>query len=137
MGALEALEKAGGPVLRKRIVLIGAGGSARAIAFEGMARGAEVVIYNRTESKAKQVAQSLGCLGGGIELLKEPYDILVNCTPDGLPIDPDLLLHGKLVMDISVNPTRLLAIAKSKQCRVVDGMQMYVQQALLQRAIWF
>lgn len=142
IGALNAIEEemlAAG----KRIVIIGAGGAAKAIAYEASKRGAIVSILNRTPDKAKRLARQLNCMGGGLEnlpaLFNEGYDLLINSTPSDDPIDPQYLIPHALIMDIKTRPMHspLLNSAKEKNCRIVYGYKMFVHQAAAQFALWF
>lgn len=131
-----------------KIALIGAGGVAQGIAAEAKKRGCELVIANRDETRAKNLARTVGgkafALAHFDQLASEGYDILVNCTSVGmqaeeaLPVDPSLLLEKRLVMDVISNPrhTLFLQAAIDKGCTVIDGMEMFVLQAKLQHKLW-
>jgi shikimate dehydrogenase len=142
-GALQALEEAI-PLEDKRAVLVGSGGAATAIALGLKRRGARLVILNRTEEKAKRLAEMLDAEdSGGLKKLNEvsSADILINATPVGMwpqtdqsPI-PQSLLHNRLVVfDTVYNPkeTRLLSEAREKGCTIVYGYKMFLYQAALQ-----
>lgn len=136
IGALNALEKHI-QVKGKHLAILGAGGTARAIAYEAKRRGALVSIYNRTPERAKQLAAEFGCSGHGLDEL-QPYDILVNTIPPtgaGLP----LILPKTSVMDVVYHPkeTPLLAAAKKLGCRCIYGEEMFVEQALLQQDAFY
>ena len=137
-GALNALEKEGA-VSCKEIVIIGAGGASKAIAYEAIKRGAKVTIVNRDASKAKALAEHLGCTGKELHEIPASYDILINCTPSPLPIRPEAILPKTLVMDIAVRPEEspFLKEAKEKGCRTIPGYQMFIEQALGQFDLWF
>lgn len=119
IGAMNAI---GGSVSGKHIVLIGSGGAAKAIAYEATKRGARVTIVKRNEP-----------------FPEKPYDILINCTPVELPIDPKYILSGSIVMDIKTKPkeTELLRMARNRGCAIVYGYEMFIEQALLQFELWF
>jgi 3-dehydroquinate dehydratase / shikimate dehydrogenase len=136
-GALDAVERRS-LVRGKKIVLLGAGGAARAIAFEAKKRGATVVILNRTVQRAKELAIELNCNAGSIDELPEEYDILINCTPNLMPIDPQLIKHKKVVMDVinSACQTAFLTAASLKECVLVYGSEMFLNQAAKQTAFW-
>lgn len=142
IGALNAIEHEC-QVAGKRIVLIGAGGAAKAVAYEAVRRGALVTILNRTEEKAIQIAQRIPCIPKGLDQMaacaKAGYDILINCTPDPLPISADHILPGTIVMDLTTKPkeTLFLKHAKDKRCRIIYGYQMFVEQAIGQFDLWF
>lgn len=141
IGALNALEKEC-LVKGKRIVIIGAGGAAKAIAYEAIQRGALVTILNRTKGRAHLIANELHCKGEGLDYMKEcaktGYDILINCTPDDLPIAPENILPQAIVMDIVTKPQGRLLLEKAleKGCRVVYGYKMFVEQAAGQFSLW-
>lgn len=141
-GALDAIE-AQMKVKGKRIVFIGAGGACKAAAAESIERGAEAIILNRDEKRAMQLANLLGCESGVLnymdQISRRGYDILVNTSPDPMPIDPEYMLKGKLVMDMELQPknTAFLLKAKEKGCTVVYGYEMFINQAVLQFQLWF
>lgn len=141
IGALNALEKLT-DVAHKRLMIIGAGGAARAIAFEAVRRKAEVTLINRDESRARQVAKALNVKACGLNHMplcaQKGYDILINCTPAAMPIsEADILAHS-IVMDINTKPknTDFLIAARKKDCRLVYGYEMFIEQALEQFALW-
>lgn len=142
MGALNAIENEV-LVKGKQIVIIGAGGAAKAIAYEAQRRGGVVTIVNRDAEKARRVAGGLSCAGKGLEEMavcsEDGYDILINCTPEPLPIASDYILPQALVMDIMTKPkeTAFLKQAKEKGCKVIYGYRMFVEQALGQFKLWF
>ncbi len=144
-GAVTALlEKTG---LKDRdVVIIGAGGAARAIGYGVLKEGARLHIVNRSEPKGTQLARDLGAafypLSG---LNRAPRDILVNTTPvgmhpgiDEMPLLPQYLEKDMLVMDIIYNPleTRLLREAKSVGAATIDGVPMFVYQGAMQFEFW-
>lgn len=141
-GALRAIEQKVS-VKGKRMVLIGAGGAAKAVAYEACRKGAHVTIINRTEEKGQIIADAFHCTAKGIGGMKAcweaGYDILVNCTPLQMPIDPEYILEGSLVMDIKTSPkmSTLLEKAKEKGCDIICGYHMFVEQAVDQFALWF
>lgn len=137
LGALDAIEKKA-LVHGKKVVLLGAGGAARGIAFEARARGAEVWVLNRTVQRAKELAADLGCEAGGLDEVPGDYDILINCSPDPMPIDPQKMRPNTLAMDIVYFPreTDFLKEASLKKCQIVYGEEMFLNQAARQTAFW-
>lgn len=137
IGALNAIEKKG-LVKGKKVVLLGAGGAARAIAFEAIKRGANVRVLNRTVAKAIDLAHELGCEGGSLMDVPKEYDVLINCSPDPMPIDPQNILPTALVMDVVYVPkeTPFLTKALSLGCQVVYGDEMFYNQASAQNERW-
>lgn len=141
-GALDALE-AKIKVKGKKVVIIGAGGASKAVAYEAIERGARVVILNRNAERAEFLAQAIGCEGAGLDKLeqifKEGYDVIINATPTSMPINPDLLLPKAAAMDLQTKPryTEFLQHADQKGCPLVFGYEMFVGQALGQFELWF
>jgi 3-dehydroquinate dehydratase / shikimate dehydrogenase len=142
IGALNAVEKEVS-VKGRKIVILGAGGAAKAIAYEAIQRGGLPTILNRDIEKSLQLSQRLNCIGKGLESIsicvEEGYEILINCTSHPLPIHSDYLLPNTFVMDITTMPmnTLLLRHAKEKGCKVIYGHKMFVEQALGQFQFWF
>ena len=138
MGALNALESHG-PVKGKRVLILGAGGAAKAIACEAIQRGCLVTIINRDEQKARQLAQKLNCASQPQIQESEKYDILINCTSAAMPIDATYIQPHSLVMDIKTKPylTDFLQAAIDKGCPVCYGYQMFIEQAIGQFQLWF
>jgi len=141
IGVLRTLEPLG-PWAGKRATVLGAGGAARAVVFALRHLGAEVRIVNRTRARAEKLAAELG---GKIGALEEPFDLLVNATSVGMspeiaatPAPASALAPGATVFDTVYRPleTRLLREARERGCRVQDGLDMLVHQAVEQIRIW-
>lgn len=137
-GALDAVEKRV-KVFEKKVAILGAGGAARAIAFEAKARGAHVFIYNRTSRRAEKLAREFELKSGSLDELEPTYDILINATKVEMPISQDQLRKESCVMDIKTRPrySELLKVAKAKGCQLVFGYEMFIYQALEQFRLWF
>ena len=126
----------------KRVLLLGAGGVARAIA-SGVARaGGQLTIANRTHERALELAAHVGCQQVTWENrgALDP-DVLINCTSVGMhpdvneaPFEEHWLREGSLVFDTIYNPenTLLLKKALARNCRTVSGIEMFVRQAAIQ-----
>jgi|YelNatPaOPRAMG01_1025707.scaffolds.fasta_scaffold04166_5 shikimate dehydrogenase len=144
-GALRALQDKT-DVKGKRVLLLGAGGAARAIAFALQQAGAHVTVLNRIEEiqMAQSLGQALGCPWGDLSQLESvasQADILINTTPVGqsqTPLEGQSLVPGHLlragmtVMDIVTTPrqTPLLRQAAQAGCAVVYGDEMLLWQAV-------
>ena len=155
-GTMIALQENGVYLKEKKLVLIGAGGAAKAIAYQAAQDVEELVILNRTPEKAKKLAEmlqkSFGKKVKGValssEVLEEELettDILVNATSVGMdpdvnssPVPSSLLRRDLCVMDIVYNPleTRLAADAKSVGAKVVSGIEMLIYQGAVAFEIW-
>ncbi|MFA6915093.1 MAG: shikimate dehydrogenase [Parachlamydiales bacterium] len=141
-GALNAIESQI-PVRNKKLVVIGAGGAAKSIVYEALQRGAHVTVANRTVEKAEKISKKFHCNYCSLENLSSValtgYDIIINTTPESLPIKEKDLLYKTVAMDIKTRPqyTDFLNLAHSKQCKLVFGYQMFIEQALGQYKLWF
>lgn len=128
-----------------RVVIVGAGGAARAAVFGLLENGADVTIVNRTHAHAVALARNAKCKAMKRELLaKNPFDILINTTPCGMTGTKQALpiaekeLNAGLVFDMIYNPleTPLLKLAASRGIPTVGGLHMFVQQGARQFEIW-
>lgn len=142
IGALNAIEEQM-LVQGKQIIILGAGGAAKAIAYEACQKGAKVTVVNRDFNKAMEVAKKLQCASYDLTNMatcsEEGYDIIINSTPMPMPISSDYILSNAVVMDIMTKPkeTLFLKQAKEKGCPIVYGYQMFIEQALVQFQYWF
>jgi len=141
-GTLDAIERVMS-VRDKRVVIVGAGGAAKAIAYEVKKRGGTLAIINRDAEKACELARRLSCCGGGLEEMANAhasgYDILINCTPLAMPVAPEHIPPGAIVMDINMasEESVWLRCAVERGCRVIPGREMFEEQARGQRKLWF
>jgi len=144
LGAVRALEDHA-KLRGARAVVLGAGGSARAVVFGLRERGAQVTVLNRTTERAETLAAELGAEAAGslAELAATPHEVLVNTTSVGLrsdasPVDASAIDASAVVMDAVYDPerTRLLRDAEARGARCVSGKWMLVHQAAEQLAQW-
>jgi 3-dehydroquinate dehydratase/shikimate dehydrogenase len=132
-----------------KILVLGAGGSARAAVFALRDKGAEVFILNRTPETAAKLARQSGAKVLKPEALaKSAFDVILNATPVGMagnsakPIltaaDFDKGLKAKLVFDLVYNPidTPLIRLARQQNIPIITGIEMFVQQGVRQFEIW-
>jgi 3-dehydroquinate dehydratase / shikimate dehydrogenase len=129
------------PLQDKKVLVLGAGGVARAVMYGLQRRGAKSTIASRTRTRAQFLADSFG--GKCVEWSARhvPAEIIVNCTPVGMhpnvdesPFNKSNLKPTMIVFDTVYNPesTLLLKEARSHGCRIVSGVDMFVRQASLQ-----
>lgn len=143
--ALDALQLALKPddtLSGKRILMLGAGGAARALAYGIVRAGGALVIASRTQDRARKLAEQLMCRFTSWENRgSESVDMLVNCTPIGMhpnvnetPFPQHWFREEMGVFDMVYNPeqTLLLKEAKERSCRTVSGMEMFIRQAAAQ-----
>ena len=147
-----ALEKfLGAPPEGYRVLVLGAGGSARACLVALIDGGAEEIqLLNRTRDRARTVARRIG--GERVRVLDDPravegqsYDLVVNTTRLGLkagdpsPLDLELLDRAGAVVDIvyGSGPTAFLAQARELGIRGVDGAEMLLHQGAVAFELWW
>jgi shikimate dehydrogenase len=157
-GALRALRGGVGPLAGKRVVMLGSGGAARAIAFAlaGESELAGLTLLGVDANERSLLAADLRsktALSVEEAHLDEPVlaktlpasQILVHCTPIGMSPKtegtcvPASLLHaGLAVMDIVYNPreTQLLKDARQAGCVTIPGLEMFLHQAVAQFELW-
>ncbi len=124
-------------------LVLGAGGSARAVAWALSRAGVDVKVWNRTAERARSLAADLG-----VEAVSEPVGagMLVNCTTAGmegdpfevLPIGPSGIGDYETVVDLVYADAegRLLAAAQAAGARVVDGIEILVRQGAIALERW-
>ncbi|MBC7130443.1 saccharopine dehydrogenase NADP-binding domain-containing protein, partial [Candidatus Bathyarchaeota archaeon] len=141
----------------KKILILGAGGAAKAIAYQLASEAKEIKILNRTGKKAEEIANHInehfGKKASGenltpniLERCLEDVDILINATSVGMYPNKDQTLVKKewlrpeiTVMDIIYNPveTRLIKDAKAIGAKVIYGTEMLIYQGAASFEIWF
>jgi shikimate 5-dehydrogenase len=125
------------------VLVLGAGGAARAVVHAAQGLEARVTVAGRTEARARALAQELGCEQAPWSAIPSlAYDVLVHTTPVGSsqdgegasPVPPEWLRPGALVLDAVYRPikTALLAAAHARGCTAVPGAEWFVRQAALQ-----
>jgi 3-dehydroquinate dehydratase/shikimate dehydrogenase len=138
---LAAMEMAG-TLTGRAILLLGAGGAARAIAFGLHREKAQVVIANRDNKKAHKLAEEVGCRYVDWSARHSVVcEMVVNATSVGMhpnvdesPMHPSFLRSGLIVYDVVYNPetTKLIRDARDRDCRTLTGVDMFVRQAAQQ-----
>ena len=157
-GALRALREGAVALKGRRVIMLGSGGAARAIAFAlGIEAGIDrltilgiddrerTVLVRDLQSKTGMTVQESPLEEGTLRKVLPDAQVLIHCTPMGMSPKvhetsvPAALLHaGLTVMDIVYNPrdTRLLKEAKAAGCRVIPGIEMFLHQAAAQFELW-
>jgi shikimate dehydrogenase len=153
-GFVQSLRETGDPA-GKQVVILGAGGAARAIAVElGLAGVSDITIVNRHAPRGEELVgilrdrvkiQAQFALWQGEFELPAETDILINATSIGLgdsqahvPVAAGSLRPELIVADVVFNPpeTSLLRTAAERGCRTLDGLGMLVNQAVIGFKIW-
>jgi 3-dehydroquinate dehydratase / shikimate dehydrogenase len=144
VGVLRSLEQRM-PLRGSRVLIIGAGGAARAVALALAQAGAAVRVCARRDARAKSLARAVG--GEAVaraRLRREFFDAIVNATPVGMypqskrsPLEANEL-NCRLVFDTIYRPrmTRLLELAATRGIETVSGVEMFVAQGTAQWEIW-
>jgi shikimate dehydrogenase len=156
IGAVRAIEEVNS-VKNKKVMILGAGGAARAISFQILLSGAEsLVISNRTIEKASELRNDLveklepdvkvTDLGDELEKELKDTDILVNTTPIGMYpnisqkplVTADMMHEGLIVNDIVYNPlkTGLIVEAEKAGAETISGVKMLMYQGVEAFKIW-
>jgi shikimate dehydrogenase len=157
-GALRALHDGGAALKGQRVVMLGSGGAARAIAFALAAEGTidRLDLLGIDDKERRTLADDLrlkaamtvheSCLDEAtLRDVLPNTQVLIHCTPMGMfpkihgTCVPAPLLHaGLTVMDIVYNPreTQLLKDAKAAGCRTIAGLEMFLHQAAAQFELW-
>ena len=140
-----------GPLERRRslskakVLVLGAGGAARAAVFGCRDKGADVFILNRTPAAASALAKAAGAKTIKREAVaKAAFDIVINATPAGMrgletePLLGPADLNAGIVFDLVYNPldTPLLQLARQKGLTAISGVEMFVTQGARQFEIW-
>ena len=129
---------------KAKILVLGAGGAARAAVFGLKERGAEVYILNRTAGPAQKLGRSARArVIKRADLKKLSFDVIINATPVGMgntresPLNENEI-KAHYVFDMIYDPveTRLIKMAKAAGAEVIPGVEMFVQQAARQFEIW-
>jgi len=140
----------------KRVVILGAGGAARAIAVEvALAGTRSLTIVNRSRERGRELvellrsgatAQAVAVPWEGDHKIPADADIIVNATSIGLfpdvqarvPIDLSTLAPRMVMADVIPNPhqTRLLRDARARGCTTIDGLGMLVNQGVIAFKAW-
>jgi 3-dehydroquinate dehydratase/shikimate dehydrogenase len=131
------------PLLEKQVLILGAGGVARSMAFGTARRGASVTITNRHDARSTSLAEEVGCRTVTWSMRATAIaDVIINCTPVGMhpnvddtPLPPSAFQRSSLVVfDTIYHPenTMMLKLARERGCTTLTGADMFVRQAALQ-----
>jgi shikimate dehydrogenase len=157
-GALQALRQGGVDLAGQRVVMLGSGGAARAIAFGLCMEGSigHLTLLGIDDQERSALATDLKAKTG-ISITDDQLHsstlgpalanshLLIHCTPIGMHpkieescVPKELLHTGLTVMDIVYNPlnTQLLQDAQAAGCRTIQGVEMFLHQAVGQFELW-
>jgi len=133
------------PLEKARILVLGAGGAARAAVFGLKERGAEIYILNRSAAPAQKLAHQARAriIKRAADLQKMSFDVIINATPVGMgntrdsPLNEDEI-NTRFLFDMVYDPeeTRLMKLAQARGAELIPGIEMFVHQAARQFEIW-
>ncbi len=155
-GFVEAYREAGVSLVGRRVLILGAGGAAAAIAVAVLGEGASrLYIVNRTIERAEELRAKLSEVARGVESLVRPFDgvdkvaaeaeVLINATylgmkkRDPLPLPAESLSAEKVVCDavyLAGAETALIRRAREAGARTVSGERMLLYQGVQAQRIW-
>lgn len=145
IGAIQALEELS-TIKGKRVVMLGAGGVARAIYYGLKKKQATVTVFNYLEDEGKKMCEDTGALWGGTldKFDKDAnYDVLINATSVGYNTNKTILKAAnmpshKIVLDVVFYPleTEFIRLAKQNHNRVASGYKMLIYQAIAQDELY-
>src|SRR4030095_11924065 len=143
LGCVLGMQGEGNDPANKSVLLIGAGGAGRAIAFAVASAGARsLVIFDVDEGRAEDLVEAVSAATGCPTRVGAPdphgFEIVINATPlgmkadDSMPVDPNRFEAGSTVVDIinSPDPTALCRAARARGCRTQSGRPMHEGQAV-------
>lgn len=128
-----------------RVLIFGAGGSAKAAAFALVKTGAQVFVCARRETAARSLARAVrGEVVPRAALRKQSFDAILNATPVGMHPQSGVSplaaseLNCSLVMDLIYRPlqTKLLQMASDRGLKIVSGVEMFLAQGIAQWEHW-
>ena len=143
-GVVRPLERRLTTLQDAKILVLGAGGAARAAVFGLKERGAEVYILNRNVAAGQKLARRAHARSmKRADLKKFAFDVIINATPVGMgntretPLQ-EKEINARYVFDMIYDPpeTRLLQLAKQRGAQIIPGIEMFVHQAARQFEIW-
>ncbi len=146
VGALLALEEHV-ELKDKNVLIIGAGGTAKAIGYGVIQKGAKLTVtYNTNKERGELLAKELDCeVMSARDIENLALDVLINCSPVGMspnvdqtPVSSRFLKKGITVFDSVYNPpeTKLIREAKEAGCTAVSGIELFINQAAAQFQLW-
>jgi shikimate dehydrogenase len=151
-GFMRSLEEAEIDVKDKKVLILGAGGAARAVGYYLCNQAQRVFLYDVDAGKARSLSTHLDKIRGNAEKIDagtpagreiiQSSDIIVNATPlglkpyDPLPVDAGLIRPEQAVCDLIYKDTPLLQAAADAGCRTLNGVGMLLWQGVLAFEIW-
>ncbi|MCX7913390.1 MAG: shikimate dehydrogenase [Thermodesulfovibrionales bacterium] len=150
LGFIKSLVQKKIQISNKKVLILGAGGAARAIGFYLCKEAKAVYIYNRNLERAEQLSKHLYPFKQNVFAVKKDFlndnvssiDIIVNTTPlglkpgDPLPMSVSLINNKQIVCDLIYKDTPFLQKALATGCKTINGLGMLLWQGALAFEIW-
>lgn len=151
IGFIKSLQKAKADLAGKEVLLLGAGGAAKVLAFEIIKQGGKLTIANRNTNRAEQLAAELKNHYDVFVKIVEPgelqpdYQIIINSTPVGMypkinqcPVNVELVQNVELVYDVIYTPleTEMVKLGKQFGAKTINGLPMLIYQGVKSFEIW-
>jgi shikimate dehydrogenase len=146
-GFMRSLSEGGIDVEGRNILIIGAGGAARAIGYYLAQKAKALYIYGRTRERAERLALDLKRVAESVSVLPDVssmdrFHIIINATPLGLkhddppPLDTNLLHKEQIVCDLVYRDTSFLREASKNGCMTMNGLGMLLWQGVFAFELW-
>lgn len=131
----------------RNVLIVGAGGAARAISYYLSEHAAAVYLFDIDKRKVEKLASDLSAIRANISVISDiakidDFDLLINATPlglkptDPLPLDISALSSSHTVCDLLYKKTPLQSLAAQKGCKTIDGLGMLLWQGILAFELW-
>lgn len=132
----------------KKVLLLGAGGVARSLAYGLKQAGADLCVVNRTAQRAEMLAAETGAqaeLWEDRHKIARQSEIVINCTSLGMsprieesPLEPDAFSKDQVVFDTIYIPewTKFLSAARTAGSKTLSGVDMFIRQAAVQSKLF-
>jgi shikimate dehydrogenase len=129
------------------VLIIGAGGAARAVGYSLVRKAKFISVYGRTKMRVQSLVRDLSSVRNNVSCCEDlseagKYHIIINATPLGLraddpfPLDTSFLRPGQIVYDLIYKKTRLFEQAAKKDCVAINGLGMLLWQGALAFKLW-
>lgn len=146
-GFMQSLSESGVTPKDKDIVIIGAGGAARAIGYYLCQEARSLSVFGRSRERLERLVHDLNKIKNNVSILEDivgikNHHIIINATPlglkedDPLPFDSRPLREGQVVCDLIYKNTPILAAAAKKGCVAINGIGMLLWQGVLAFELW-
>ena len=146
-GFMRSLSESGIDVKDRDVLIIGAGGAARAIGFYLARKAKALYIYGRTPERGERLALDLKKVSENVSTIPDissvdRFHVIINATPLGLkdgdtmPLDASVLQREHIVCDLIYGDTRFLREASKRGCTTLNGLGMLLWQGVFAFELW-